>query len=77
MRECCQGLELVFSFIKAYMLHSFHGYFRSMDRILRPWMEYLYGNRYLFMVVFHSSHGQKSTNGMYHFHGCVENPWIC
>ena len=24
-----------------YMLHGTHGYFRSMDRILRPWMEYL------------------------------------
>ena len=24
------------------MLHSFHRYFRSMDRTLHPWMEYLF-----------------------------------
>ena len=24
------------------MLHGTHGYFRSMDRILHPWMEYLF-----------------------------------
>ena len=40
-----------------------------MDGILIP------GNRYFFMVVFHPSHGQKSINGMYHFHGYVEYSW--
>ena len=41
-----------------------------MDGIL------IHGNRYFFMVVFHPSHGQKSTSRMYHFHGYIEYPWI-
>ena len=41
-----------------YMLHGTHGSATSMDGIL------IYGNRYLFMVVFHPSHGQITTNRM-------------
>ena len=37
---------------------------------------FIHGNRYLFMVVFHPSHGQRFINRMYHFHGYVGYPWI-
>ena len=42
-----------------YLLHAAHGSATSMDGIL------IHGKRYLFMVVFHPSHGQISTNRMY------------
>ena len=38
----------------AYMLHGTY-----------PWIGHIHGNRYLFMVVFHPSHGQITTNRMY------------
>ena len=41
------------------MLHGTRGSATSMDEIL------IHGNRYLFMVVFHPSHGQITTNRMY------------
>ena len=59
------------------MLYGNLGLYRSMDKDIEPVdTNIMHRNRYLFTVVFHPSHGQKSTNGMYHFHKSVEYPWI-
>ena len=42
-----------------YMLHGTHGSATSIDIIL------IHGIRYLFMVVYHPSHGQITTDRMY------------
>ena len=41
------------------MLHGTHGSATTMDGIL------IHGDRYLYMFVFHPSHGQITTNRMY------------
>ena len=41
-----------------------------MDGIL------VHGNRYLFMVVFHPSHGQTSTSRMHFAMDILPHPWI-
>ena len=43
------------------MLHGTYGSATFMDEII------IHGNRYLFMVVFHPSHGQITINRIYLF----------
>ena len=49
----------VFPRVAVSMLRGTHGSATSMNGI------FIHGNRYLFMVVFHPSHGQITTNCMY------------